>query len=103
MIQHQIVIEEVRATVLFEGDIDIEATEIIEEEISPVLPQYECVEINFANVRFVDSTGIGLLIKLVQSLKEKGVKVTITQLNSDVNEVFSLLQIPDILGKDVFV
>lgn len=102
MIQHEIVLEEMRATVLFDGDIDIEATEVFEEEIGPVLPQYECVELNLAKVRFVDSTGIGLLIKLVQGLQEKGAKVTITQLNSDVNEVFSLLQIPDILGKDVF-
>lgn len=103
MIRHQISIDQSNATVLFEGDIDIDATEIIEEEIIPTLPQYQSIEIDFSKVQFVDSTGIGLIIKLVQRLKEKGIRVTITQINPDVFEVFSLLQIPDILGKDVFV
>lgn len=103
MIKHQLSIDQRKATLLLEGDMDIDATEIVEDEIIPVLPQYTSVEINFAKVRFVDSTGIGLLIKLVQRSQEKGVIVTITEVNSEVNEVFSLLQIPDILGENVFV
>jgi anti-anti-sigma factor len=103
MFQYQLTIDQTNAALSLEGDMDIDATEIIEDEIIPVISQYDCVEISFTKVRFVDSTGIGLLITLVQRSQENGINVTISNVNAEVNEVFSLLQIPDILGKDVFV
>lgn len=103
MIQHEMLTDKKKTTVIFEGDIDIESTEMMEDEITPSLQTCENVELNLAKVPFVDSTGIGLIIKLVQSLKEKGTNVTITNINTDVFDVFSFLQIPEILGKEVFI
>jgi anti-anti-sigma factor len=103
MLQFQLSVDQPKATLYLEGDMDIDATEIIEDEICPVLQKYNFVEINFIKVRFVDSTGIGLLINLVQHSQENGINIAISNVNAEVNEVFSLLQIPNILGKDVFV
>ncbi|WP_413305889.1 STAS domain-containing protein [Bacillus sp. 1P10SD] len=103
MFEYQIIIHEAeKATALLKGDIDIEATELMEEELVTVLKKYQEVELHFKDVLFVDSTGIGLLMNQVRELTERKVKVTITHLSEDVYQVFDLLQIPEILGRDVF-
>ena len=89
--------------VILEGDLDIDATEIIEEELIPALENYQSIKINFEHVPFVDSSGMGLLMNLVQTLKESSAKVLIMNVREEVMEVFELLQLPDILGEDVFV
>jgi anti-anti-sigma factor len=95
--------EEGNLIVLFNGDLDIDSTELVEEELLPVMENYKMANINFEKVPFVDSSGMGLLLNIVHSLKEKGIKVTISQVNDDVQFIFDLLQIPEILGKDTFI
>lgn len=85
------------------GDLDIDSTEVVEEELIPAMKNYKVVSVNFENVLFVDSSGIGLLLNLVQTLNENGTQVTISNVKEEVMEVFHLLQIPDILGEHVFV
>ncbi|MGO4888396.1 lipid asymmetry maintenance protein MlaB [Anaerobacillus sp. MEB173] len=89
--------------VIFAGDLDIEGTEVVENELIPALNNCQRVNIDFTDVPFVDSSGMGLLLDLVQTLKEKGTIVTITKVSEEVMDVFDLLQIPEILGSDVFV
>jgi len=91
-----------RVIVDLEGDLDIEATEIIEEElIVEIQKSSGHVELNFQQIDFVDSSGIGLLISIITSLKENDRNPTITNISEDVKMVFSLLQLDEILGKDV--
>jgi anti-anti-sigma factor len=89
--------------VILEGDLDIDSTEVVEEELIPKLASEKAININFENVPFVDSSGMGLLLNLVQTLKETGTKVIVSNVREEVMEVFELLQLPDILGNDVFV
>lgn len=89
--------------VAFQGDMDIDVTEIIEGEITSRLLDCLAVEIDFSQVSFVDSSGIGLLISLVHCLKERNVQITIVKVKDDVKQVFQLLQLLEILGPDVFV
>jgi anti-anti-sigma factor len=102
MFEYQMIHEDEKTTVLFKGDMDIEITEMMEEEILPALQTDKSVNLNFAAVSFVDSTGIGLLMNLVQLLQEQAVIVTISHLSEEIYQVFELLQIPDILGREVF-
>jgi anti-anti-sigma factor len=90
-----------KAIVSLLGDMDIDATEIIEEEMTPLLMDYADIELDFSNVPFVDSSGIGLLITLINQLKGHNIRVRIIHLQEDVMHVFSLLQLPEILGEDV--
>ncbi|OLN22623.1 anti-anti-sigma factor [Domibacillus antri] len=85
------------------GDLDIDSTEIVEETLLPALENYKAATLNFEEVPFVDSSGMGLLLNVVQSLKEKGVHVMISNVKEEVQFVFELLQIPEILGKDTFI
>ncbi|MBM7577767.1 STAS domain-containing protein [Jeotgalibacillus terrae] len=103
MFSYEIEQESERAKVTFEGDLDIDCTETIEDELIPALTGYKSVIIEFGAVEFVDSSGMGLLLNLVQSLKDEGVSVYIRRVREEVMEVFDLLQIPEILGRHTFV
>ncbi|TFE04219.1 STAS domain-containing protein [Jeotgalibacillus salarius] len=103
MFSYEIEKESDRAKVMFEGDLDIDCTEVIEEELIPALVDYKSVVIEFGEVEFVDSSGMGLLLNLVQSLRDEDVSVHIRRVREEVMEVFDLLQIPEILGRQTFV
>jgi anti-anti-sigma factor len=102
MFHYRIIQGEPVTQAVFIGDMDIEATETIEEQITPELLKHRNINIDFSEVPFVDSSGIGLLITMIQQLKDAGIRVVITHLNPDVQEIFSLLQLPEIIGIDVF-
>ncbi|OMP67513.1 STAS domain-containing protein [Domibacillus epiphyticus] len=95
--------EDGKIVVRLNGDLDIDSTEIVEEELLPAMEKYKKANIDFENVPFVDSSGMGLLLNIVQSLKEKGINVTISNVREDVQVVFDLLQIPEILGDETFI
>jgi anti-anti-sigma factor len=103
MIKYSLIENQVNVEVRLEGDLDIEGTELVEEELLPKLQTYEVVNLNFEGVPFVDSSGIGLLLNIVQTLNEENIKVTISNVREEILEVFELLQLSDILGEGVFV
>jgi anti-anti-sigma factor len=103
MLKYEILHEGSKSTVILEGDIDLDVTETIEEEVAPKLMDSKEVEINFDKVSFVDSSGIGLLISLVHELTSKDIKATITNIQPEIKHIFSLLQLPEILGQNVLV
>lgn len=85
------------------GDLDIESTELVEEVLIPDMENFMNVNIDFADVAFVDSSGMGLLMNMVRTLSDKGAKVTVRNVREEVMEIFELLQLPKILGDEVFV
>ncbi len=93
-----------KVIVKLEGDLDIEATEIIENDLTNALQNCTNeIELDFFNIDFVDSSGIGILISLINQLKEKNLKPLITNLKEDVKLVFELLQLDEIIGKEVLI
>ncbi len=69
----------------------------------PELENQSQVHLNFQKVKFVDSSGMGLLIKIVNRLKKEKHQVNILNVKKEVLEVFELVQMPEILGKDVII
>ncbi|MEK4179284.1 STAS domain-containing protein [Aeribacillus sp. FSL K6-1121] len=94
-----------KAYVRFVGDLDIEVAELMETEIIPALQTYTNIEFDFQEVPFVDSTGIGLLLNLIETVKNNGldVQVKIKNVQPLVKDVFDMLQLDKILGENVFV
>lgn len=104
MFKYTVINENNKVVLKLEGDLDIEATEVIEDTITPhISNETSSVELDFEHIEFVDSSGIGLLITLVSSLKDRNRKPTIVNLKEDVKIVFDLLQLDEILGKDVLL
>ncbi|MCP8615726.1 STAS domain-containing protein [Salirhabdus salicampi] len=85
------------------GDLDIDSTEEVEGPFLSSLLEGKNVKLDFQYVKFVDSTGIGLLMKTVQKLQSKDIEVVIANVNEDIQAVFDILQLTEILGKDIFV
>ncbi|NGZ73791.1 STAS domain-containing protein [Saccharibacillus alkalitolerans] len=102
MFAYQINRNEDEAVVIFEGDLDIESGEVLEEDILPAVSEYPNIRLNFGEVYFVDSSGIGLIIRTVDELRERGRSVKIEHVRPEVMEVFELLQIREILGEEAF-
>jgi len=105
MFSYKISKQETDAIVYFKGDLDIEATDVIDNELIPLLKEYASITVNMAGVHFVDSTGIGLLINLVETLKngEKKPIIKISDVQPQVLQVFEIIQLHEILGQEVFV
>ncbi|MCH1625049.1 STAS domain-containing protein [Ferdinandcohnia quinoae] len=89
--------------VKLEGDLDIDVTEVVEEELIPSLEDFNSVNLNFKDVPFVDSSGIGIFLQMIKTLEQKGIKVVVSHVKEEVMEVFNLLQIPEIIGEELFV
>ncbi|WP_172194064.1 STAS domain-containing protein [Saccharibacillus qingshengii] len=102
MFAYRIDQNEDEVVVVFEGDLDIDSSEVLEEDILPVVSEYPNIRLNFGEVYFVDSSGIGLIIRTVDELREGGRSVKIQNVRPEVLEVFELLQIREILGEEVF-
>ena len=103
MLKYSLVELDDNLQILLKGDLDIESTEIINDELIPKILNFNQVNLNFKNVPFVDSSGMGLLLALFHALAESEIKITISNIRVDVFDIFELLQIPDILGEDTFV
>ncbi|SET08255.1 anti-sigma B factor antagonist/stage II sporulation protein AA (anti-sigma F factor antagonist) [Oceanobacillus limi] len=103
MLKYTITKEEYTVKVTLNGDLDIEGTELINDKLIPSLLTAKVVEVSLEQVPFVDSTGMGLLMNLVNTLKDSSITITISHVREDVFEVFELLQLPEIFGKEVFV
>ncbi|MBA2875235.1 STAS domain-containing protein [Thermaerobacillus caldiproteolyticus] len=102
MFSYELVQDGQSVTIYFKGDLDIEVTEIMEEIIQE-LQFFETIHINLSEVLFVDSTGIGLLINLVNTLKQENKHVMISGTQPEVEEVFKIIQLKEILGEEIFV
>ena len=51
---------------------------------------YENISFNFFDVNFIDSSGIGALVKCINSLKSRGIKPVVFNLNKSLYSVFKL-------------
>ncbi|SHM90463.1 STAS domain-containing protein [Gracilibacillus kekensis] len=103
MLEYQLEKAANHCTVSLNGDFDIESTELVNEILIPELRNQSKVHLNFQKVDFIDSSGMGLLIRVVTQLKEENQKVKILNVKEDILEVFELVQIPEIIGKEVIV
>jgi len=68
----------------------LNSNEFIEEFQKSVKDEYDMVSFNFSEVNFIDSSGIGALVKCINSLKSRDIKPVIFNLNKALFSVFKL-------------
>ena len=54
------------------------------------------INIDFSEVEFIDSTGVGSLVQVIKNLHEKSAEIKITNISSDVFEVLEILGLIEI-------
>lgn len=72
------------------GEIDLNTVNVLESHIDDALLQKKDIIIDMSNVRFIDSTGIGLLVQTYKRLKQYGKSITITNAQESVRKVFRI-------------
>ena len=84
------------------GELDISTVERFRMSVEQLPDDLAEVHLDFYGIEFVDSTGIGALIKVMNQLREQDVKVMVTRIPKEIYEVFDLLSIPELMGEESF-
>ncbi len=78
------------------GDLDTKGALVIEDLIEQLIEDnWMKVILDFNEVAFVSSAGVGVLLGLVSTIREKGGEVYFTNLSPKVRSVFGLLNLDD--------
>ena len=91
--------EEGRATAALRGEFDMAATFTVEPALERALeePGVEALELDLSNLRFIDSTGIGVLLRLVSEADRRGIDLSMTPAPRDVQRVLEVTGVRDAL------
>jgi anti-anti-sigma factor len=73
------------------GDVDIATAPIVEDELRRAEQSEDLVVLNLHDVRFMDSTGIRMVIAADQRLRERGATLRITHVPAQVQKLFKLV------------
>jgi anti-anti-sigma factor len=80
------------AEVVLGGDLDMAATFTLEHEVDRLLAQggFRTLVLDLANVRFIDSAGIGALLSIHERTRQLGVEMALAEVPDPVQRVLDL-------------
>ncbi len=73
-----------------EGEVDTYTSSKIKQEILKIVDQTSTIIISMEKVKFIDSTGLGILIGIIKKVKEKEGEMVIISPNSYINQIFEI-------------
>jgi anti-sigma B factor antagonist len=92
-------IEGGRARAAVAGDFDMQATFSVEPALEAALdhPQLDALEIDLSRLRFIDSTGVGVLLRVDGEARDRGISLSIVPAPPEVQRVFAISGVEDAL------
>lgn len=72
------------------GEIDLNTIEILKPKFEELLKENKDILIDMENVKFIDSTGLGTLVKLYKEQKQKEKIVKIINTKGNVRKIFNI-------------
>ncbi len=95
----QVSVEGDQARAELAGDFDMAATFTVEPALERALdePGLDALELDLSRLQFIDSTGIGVLLRLASEADRRGVDLSITPAPRDVQRVFEAAGVSDAL------
>ena len=85
------------------GELDISTIDLFRTSVENVQNNVNQVMLDFNDLKFVDSTGVGGLVQAVKKLREQNLQILVKNISPDVFEVLDLLGIPELLGEETFI
>lgn len=82
--------------VAIEGRVDTTTAPVLESEIKTALPGVKELVLDFANVQYISSAGLRVLLSTQKIMNKQG-SMKLCNVSSEVNEVFELTGFADIL------
>ena len=87
------------AIVEVEGEIDLNTSDIFRNELYKVIDEgYKKLIISLDKVKYIDSTGLGILIGALKKMRMNGGKLTVVCSLPQIKKVFTITGLVDILG-----
>lgn len=83
------------------GDIDMSTDDEL-DHISQNIDGYNKIVLDFANIKFVDSSGIGKLIHISREIKSKDVELKFRNISEEVGMIFNMLGVYEVIGENAF-
>lgn len=87
--------------VYIKGEIDLNNINQIENILDEGIKKDKNIIIDMKDVRFIDSTGIGLLVKTYKTLKSEGKTIEIRNAVGNVRKVFKITCLEDVFNMGV--
>ena len=96
----QMAIRKDRLFVRLKGELDQAVTEKLKVRISEIIDKYNIkyLILNFENLHFMDSSGVGFIIGRYSQLKKKNGKIIICSMNRLIERIFLLSGLKKICG-----
>lgn len=86
-----------RATLTCHGRITIETVELFKSEVKNLVPGHQRVLADLSEVDFVDSTGLGGVLKAYISAKSAGCDLTLINVNPRVKDLLNMTKLAAVL------
>ncbi|HXW77435.1 MAG TPA: STAS domain-containing protein [Candidatus Eremiobacteraceae bacterium] len=81
------------------GEIDVYTSPKVKETISELIDKgHYCLVINLENVRYIDSTGLGVLIGGLKRVREHSGSVHLVCTNPQIKKIFDITGLAKIFG-----
>ena len=77
-------------TLTIEGRIDTITAQELEDEINNEISNFDSLIMDFANLEYISSAGLRVLIATQKKLKAEDKTLTIKNVNAAVNEIFKM-------------
>ena len=80
-----------------EGEIDLHVSPRLERALASIIKKRPPnVVVDFSGVRFIDSSGLAVLIRAMQDVKEYGGKLTLSGINDNVLPIFEMARLDQV-------
>jgi len=88
-----------RATATLRGEFDMAATFTVEPTLERLLatPQLEALTLDLAALRFIDSTGVGVVLRVHDEAQRRDIALAIEPGPPEVQRVFEVAGLTDVL------
>jgi anti-anti-sigma factor len=89
--------------ILLEGEIDLDSAETFRWVVGETAKGAQEMILDFGGVKFIDSSGAGLLVRLTLDHQAQGIRIRLRNIPPVVDDVFYMLKVRTLLGDDAFV
>jgi anti-anti-sigma factor len=89
--------------VYLSGEIDLDSAETFRWVVGESLKGVDEAIIDLAGVKFIDSSGTGLLVRLTLDFRAQGNELRIRHVPPPVAEVFAMMKVRQLIGDQAFI
>ncbi len=89
-------------TIYLSGEMDLDCADELRAVVESAAEGAEQVALDFADVRFIDSSGTGIFVRICLDLQARGVAIKARRLSPAVAQVFDMLKVQALVGDETF-